>query len=200
MSNLPSRRRFLALTGTGTTAALAGCSQLESLTQSDDQANGEASDAVTVVVSPSQEEMATLNEQFQSGELSRTEALDEQQALTEEATSAFEDTASEQDISVEDSAPEFGLLQVTGDDSAIMDALRNGEIEGIYPGDQYDAFVQQEQQRAQQQRMVAEQQQQQEQNQDQQADNETNDSDGNESTGNESDADNTSESGNESAE
>lgn len=195
MSNLPSRRRFLALTGTGTTAALAGCSQLESLTQSDDQANGEASDAVTVVVSPPQEEMSNLNERLQSGELNRTEALDEQQALNEDATSSFEDAASEQGISVEDSAPEFGLLQVSGDDSAIMDALRNGDIRGIYPGDQYDAFVQQEQQRAQQQRMVAEQQQQQEQNQDQQADNETN-----ESADNESDADNTSESGNESAE
>ncbi|AEH35452.1 hypothetical protein [Halopiger xanaduensis] len=195
MSNLPSRRRFLALTGTGTTAALAGCSQLESLTQSDDGTNGDAGGAVTVAVSPPQAELESLNEQLQSGELNRTEALDEQQALNEDAVSAFEDTASDRGISVEDSAAEFGLLQVTGDDSAIMDSLRNGDIRGIYPGDQYDAFVQQEQQRAQQQRMIAEQQQQQ---QEQQSANETNDSDAD--SGNESDADNTSASGNESAE
>ncbi|RKD94875.1 hypothetical protein [Halopiger aswanensis] len=198
MSNLPSRRRFLALTGTGTTAALAGCSQLESLTQSDDGTNGEAGGAVTVAVSPPQEELESLNQQLQSGELNRTEALDEQQALNEDATAAFEDAASDRGISVEDSAAEFGLLQVSGDDSAIMDALRNGDIQGIYPGDQYDAFVQQEQQRAQQQRMIAEQQQQQQDQQDQQTD-ETNDSD-DDSTDDTSDADNTSESGNESTE
>ncbi|GAB3674208.1 hypothetical protein [Halopiger thermotolerans] len=194
MSNLPSRRRFLALAGTGTTAALAGCSQLESLTQSDDGTTGGAGGAVTVAVSPPQEEIAKLNERFQSGELSRTEALDEQQALNEDATAAFEDAASNRGISVEESAPKFALLQVTGDDSAIMDALRNGDIDGIYPGDQYDAFVQQEQQRARQQRMIAEQQQQ----QDQQPNNETNGSDSD--AGNTSDADNTSASGNESTE
>ncbi|WP_049926867.1 hypothetical protein [Halopiger goleimassiliensis] len=174
MSNHPSRRRFLALTGTGTAAGLAGCSRLESLTQSDDQGDSGAGDAVTVAVSPSQEQLASLNERFQSGELSQTEAIDEQQALTEDATSAFEASASERDISIEASEPAFGLLRVTGDDTAIMDALRSGDIEGIYPGDQYDAFVQQEQQRVQQQRMIAEQQ---EQGQDQQTDDGTNDSD-----------------------
>ena len=166
MTNGHPRRRFLALTGTGAAASLAGCSQLDALTQSDD----ESSDAVTVAVTPDQEELQRLNEEIrtavENGDLSQQEAqqrsLEERRNLTEEAATEFEESAAGSDITVEESEPEFGLLLVTGSDEAIMSALRGGDISGIYPGDQYDAFVQQQQQRVQRQEMLQEQQEQQE--------------------------------------
>ncbi|WP_126661594.1 hypothetical protein [Haloterrigena salifodinae] len=152
------RREFLGIAGTGVAASLAGCSQLEALTQSDEG----SSDAVTVAVSPDRKKLEQLNEELQSavqsGNMSQQEAgqraREEQRNLTEEAATEFEDSVGDSEITVEESAPEFGLLRVTGSDEAIMSALREGEISGIYPGDQYDAFVQQQQQQAQQQEML----------------------------------------------
>lgn len=157
------RRQFLGIAGTGAAASLAGCSQLESLMQSDDG----SSDAVTVAVSPDREKLQRLNEEIQTavqnGNISQQEAqqraMEEQRNLTEEAVSDFEESVGGE-ITVEESAPEFGLLRVTGSDEAIMSALREGEISGIYPGDQYDAFVQRQQQRAQRQEMLRQQQEQ----------------------------------------
>ncbi|QRV14395.1 hypothetical protein JMJ58_15835 [Haloterrigena salifodinae] len=176
------RRAFLGIAGTGVAASLAGCSQLEALTQSDDG----SSDAVTVAVSPDREELKRLNEEIQtavqSGNMTQQEAqqraMKEQRNLTEEAATEFEDSADDSDISVEESKPEYGLLRVTGSDEAIMSALREGEISGIYPGDQYDAFVQQQQQQAQQREMLRRQQ------EEQQNDSAENESD----AGNETDA------------
>ncbi|RZH67707.1 hypothetical protein [Natrinema altunense] len=170
MTDLPTRRGFLALTGTGAAASLAGCSQLESMTQSDDSGG----DAVTVTVSPNQEDIASLNDEFQSGNLTRQEAMAKQRKLVEQAGSEFADSASDRDFTIADSEPQFGLFRVTGSDEAIMDALRNGDIDGIYPGDQYEVFVQQQKQR----QAMREQQQQQQQQQEQDAGNETNSSDG----------------------
>ncbi|QCS42377.1 hypothetical protein [Natrinema versiforme] len=180
MTDFSTRRGFLALTGTGAAASLAGCSQLDSLTQSDDSGG----DAVTVAVSPNQEDMASLNEDFESGNLTRQEAVAKQRELVEQAGNAFEDSASDRDFTVEDSEAKYGLFRVTGSDEAIMGALRDGDIDGIYPGDQYEVFVQQQQQ----QQAMREQQQQQQQEQD--AGNETNSSDGgNETaTGNETES------------
>lgn len=165
MTDLSTRRNFLALTGTGAAASLAGCSQLESLTQSDDSGG----DAVTVAVSPDQEDLASLNQEYQSGNLTQQEALTQQRELIEQAGSEFEDSASNRDFTVEDSEPQFGLFRVTGSDEAIMGTLRDGTVDGIYPGDQYEVFVQQQQQ----QQAMREQQQ-----QEQAAGNETDSSDG----------------------
>lgn len=201
------RRQFLGIAGTGAAASLAGCSQLESLMQSDDG----SSDAVTVAVSPDREELQRLNEEIQSavqnGTISRQEAeqraIEEQRNLTEEAATDFEESVDGSEITVEESAPEFGLLRVTGSDEAIMSALREGEISGIYPGDQYDAFVQQQQQRAQRQEMLRQQREQQAQQENETANESDSGTELNESdSGNETDAGNgttESDGGNESA-
>lgn len=160
MTNGHDRRRFIQIAGTGAAASLAGCAQLDSLMQSD----GDSSDAVTVAVSPDREEMQAVSEEIQSevenDNLSRQEAqqrmASEQQNLTEAAATEFEESADGSDISIEDAETQYGLFRVTGSDEAIMDALRNGEVSGIYPGDQYDAFLQQQQQREQQRQMMQE--------------------------------------------
>ncbi|WP_222918699.1 hypothetical protein [Natrinema sp. SYSU A 869] len=163
MSNLSTRRGFLALSGTGAAASLAGCSQLDSIGQSNDEgANG-----VTLSVTPDQEELVSLEEEIQAdidnGNLSEQEAGQEFQdrrlELMKETTTSFEESAGESDLSVEESKPKYGLLRVTGPDEAIMDTLRNGDVSGIYPGEQYDMFIQRQQQQEQQQAMLEEQQQ-----------------------------------------
>ncbi|QSW99319.1 hypothetical protein [Haloterrigena alkaliphila] len=202
MTNGHDRRRFIQIAGTGAAASLAGCAQLDSLMQSD----GDSSDAVTVAVAPDREEMQALNEEIQSevenGNLSRQEAqqrmVSEQQNLTEAAATEFEESADGSDISIEDAETQYGLFRVTGSDEAIMSALRSGEISGIYPGDQYDAFVRRQEQQAQRRQMLQERQQQAEQQEngtetESGPGNETGDSDGGNETENSSDGNVTAE-------
>lgn len=161
MPNLSTRRGFLALSGTGAAASLAGCSQLDSMGQS----NEEETNAVTLSVTPDREKLASLEEEIRAdiddGNLSEREAGQEFEErrleLTKEATTSFEDSAGESDISVEESEPKYGLLRVTGPDEEIMDALQNGTVGGIYPGEQYDQFIQRQQRQEQQQAMLEEQ-------------------------------------------
>ncbi|MFC6769838.1 hypothetical protein [Natrinema soli] len=196
MSNLSTRRGFLALSGTGAATSLAGCSQLDSMGQSND----EGENAVTLSVTPDREKLAEIQTDIDDGNLSDQEArqeLEERQLeLTKEATTSFEESAGESDISVEESEPKYGLLRVTGPDEAIMDALQNGAVGGIYPGERYQLFVQRQQQQEQQQAMLEEQQ------QAQNGGNETNGSDpGNVTSGSGSGNEtNGSDSGNETAE
>lgn len=148
MSNLPTRRGFLALTGTGAAASLAGCSRLESIT-----GNGSQSDeAVTVTVQPDQEQLSALEEELraglESGNISQREAQqrfrEKQRNLTEAAAATFEETAAGTDeISIVESAPSYGFFLVDASGSAIVDALRRGEIAAIYPRDQYQQFARQ---------------------------------------------------------
>ncbi|ELY79873.1 hypothetical protein [Natrinema pallidum] len=153
MSNLPTRRGFLALTGAGATASLAGCSQFESIGQSDDDATA----AVTLQVRPDEETISTLGDEIQSdvesGDLGRQEAQLEyqkrQRELVESAATDFEDSAPTA-ITIENSETAYGLFLVTGSDEAILQSLRDGAVGAIYPGEQYDPLVRQQQQRAQQ--------------------------------------------------
>ncbi|WP_408958162.1 hypothetical protein [Natrinema sp. 74] len=148
MSNIPTRRGFLALTGTGAAASLAGCSQLESIT-----GGGSGSDeALTVTVQPDQEPLSALEEELraglESGNISQQEARrrfrEKQRSLTEEAASTFEETAaSSDDISITKSAPSYGFFLVNASGSALVDALRRGEIAAIYPQSQYEQFAKQ---------------------------------------------------------
>ncbi|AFO56296.1 MULTISPECIES: hypothetical protein [Natrinema] len=153
MSNLPTRRGFLALTGAGATASLAGCSQLESIGQSDD----DAATAVTLQVRPDEEKVSTLGDEIQadieSGDLGRQEAQlayqKRQRELVESAATDFEDSAPAA-ITIENSETAYGLFLVTGSDEAILQSLRDGATGAIYPGEQYEPLVQQQQRRAQQ--------------------------------------------------
>lgn len=197
MSNLSTRRGFLALTGTGTAASLAGCSQLESLAQNDSENGG---DAVTVAVQPDREALTSLQEEVQNNasdeNLSQREFQqvyrERQRELVAETATAFEESANERDFTIEASETEYGLFRVTGSDGAIMDALQNGDVSGIYPGERYELLVQRQERQEQQQAMLEEQQQARE-------DNETNGSDSGNVTDGSGSGTETTDSGNETA-
>lgn len=157
MSNLPTRRGFLTLTGTGAAASLAGCSQLESITQGESES---ADDALTVTVQPDQETLTSVNEEIssdlESGNISRQEAQqrfqEEQQRLTEEAATPLQETAESDDqVSIEQSDPAYGFFLVDAPAETLVGALQNDELSAIYPADQYEQFAQQRDQYEQQQ-------------------------------------------------
>lgn len=180
MSNLPTRRGFLALSGTGAAAGLAGCSGLESLTQ---DGSGNADGPVTVTVMPDQEQLQSLEQELsqsiQDGNISEQEASQQYQErqleLTEEAAAPLEELAdSNGDVSIEESSPAYGFFLVDAPAETIVTALQDGDISAIYPEDSYEQFAAQQAQLEQQQAAVDDQ---------QGADNATNESTaGNEST------------------
>lgn len=181
MSNLPTRRGFLALSGTGAAAGLAGCSGLEALTQDD---SGSADGALTVTVTPDQEQLQSLEQELsqsiQDGNISEQEASQQyqerQRELTEEAAAPLEELAdSNGDVSIEESSPAYGFFLVDAPAETIVTALQDGDISAIYPEDSYEQFAAQQAQLEQQQAAMDDQ---------QGADNATNESTaGNESTG-----------------
>ncbi|MDF9746159.1 hypothetical protein [Natrinema salsiterrestre] len=182
MSNIPTRRSFLALTGTAAAASLAGCSRFGSTDQSADGSE----DPVTVQITAAEEEVTSLREEIEadieSGDLSQQEGQLEYRErrleLVESAATSFEESVSDSEFTIEESETAYGLFLVAGSADAILSELRNGSVGGVYPGDQYEQRVQQQQQQAQrreQQRALLEQQQQ---AADNETTNETNETDG----------------------
>lgn len=201
MSNLPTRRGFLALTGTGAATSLAGCSQLDSITQN---GSGNGGDALTVTVQPNQEKLTALQEEIRSslenGTISQQEAQQRfregQRKLTEEAAAAVQTMAESADgVSIEKSSPSYGFFLVDAPAETLVTALQSGDISAIYPADRYEEFAQQRD-RLEQQRTAANEQQQSTETNESSSDGSPNESTGdrstNESTGdgstNESDA------------
>lgn len=149
MPNLPTRRGFLALSGTGAAASLAGCSQLESITQGD---SGNADGPLTVTVSPDREQLASLEQELrrsvQSGNISEQQASQRfqkrQRELTEEAATAVEELANNNDdVSIEKSSASYGFFLVDAPAETLVTALQNGDIGAIYPEERYAQFAQQ---------------------------------------------------------
>lgn len=167
MSNIPTRRSFLALTGTAAAASLAGCSQFGS---TDQTADG-STEPVTVQITADEEKVTSLRQEIEAdienGDLSQQEGRLEYQErrleLVESAATSFEETVSESEFTIEKSETAYGLFLIAGPADAILSKLQDGSVGGIYPGDQYDQRVQQQQQQArrrEQQRALLEQQQQ----------------------------------------
>ncbi|MFW6004014.1 MAG: hypothetical protein ACOCPV_00090 [Halodesulfurarchaeum sp.] len=161
----PDRRSFLVLTGTSATAALAGCTSLDSQSTTDgegeDSPGSEAT--LTAQVQPDQEELQTLQEDLQSeiedGELSEEEAqqeLQEKQAeLTAEAVRSYEEeVADEESVTVEDSEPEYGILRISAPATTLVSTLEDGGFAALLSSEYYDQYIQQqEQQQALQEQM-----------------------------------------------
>lgn len=172
MQNQPDRRSFLALTSASTIGALAGCSNVNSQPQTEenggDSAENQGDDSdttatLTVQVQPDQEELTTLQEDLQQeiedGEITQEEAQQKLQSkqveLTEKAVISYEETAANDDtISVEKSESEYGMLQVNAPTTTLVSTLQNGEFAALLPEEYYEQFIQQqEQQQAMQEQM-----------------------------------------------
>lgn len=186
MANLPTRRGFLAAAGTGTAASIAGCSQLESITQND---SGTADGPLTVTVMPDQEQLTSyeqeLRQSLENGSITQQQAgqrfRDKQRELTEEAGTAIQElAAANDDVTIEESSPSYGFFLVDAPPATIVGALQSGDISAIYPADRYEQFAQQRDLLEQQQAATGSQ---------QGATNETNESNGSTSDANESTTD-----------
>lgn len=164
------RRQFLALAGTGVTASFAGCSALNSQSdtnesEDDDESANESDDsdplaglsdaATTAVVGPdraAQQELQALEqelaEEVEDGETSeeemRAQLQERQQEALTAATDALESYVEEaEDLTIEDELPDQGAFLIDGSASAMIDALNEGAVAQLYPG---QAFVTTQQQ------------------------------------------------------
>lgn len=155
-----SRRRLLEAGVAGAAVSLAGCTSLGS----DD---GDATEPKTVTVAAGlgdedaqtiqQEAQATnqeIQQQLEAGEINETEAQqrqqeaqieaqEAQQELVTEAVEAIETHVEDTDgLTLEDSAPQTGILLVEGDPDAVVGLLDLPEVNGLLEGDQFEELQQ----------------------------------------------------------
>lgn len=155
MENQLYRRSFLALTSTSAMGAIAGCSSLNSQSQTEESTGDSGTNTLTAQVQPDQEELTALQEDLQQeiedGEISQEEAQQELQSkqveLTEDAVSSYEEIAADDEsISVENSESEYGILQVNAPANTLVNALQNGDFAALLPKAYYDQYIQQQEQ------------------------------------------------------
>jgi hypothetical protein len=142
------RRRFLQLAGTGTAASLAGCS---ALSDQEGGGGGEGSEeaepaTVTLAVQPDQQSLqevqSEIQSQVQSGELDPRQAQAEFQRrrteLTRNAVDTFRNRTGNVSVSVDDTVAQFGVLLVSGDPAALIEALSFEEVNALLPASTFD--------------------------------------------------------------
>lgn len=169
MDSFPSRRRVLQTTGALGAASLAGCSQLDSSddpdgddddvddfedegdADPDEEPDIDPEDGIAAIVEPDEEQQAELMareqelmEEIEQEDISQEEAIAEleemQTEMNEEAIGEFESYTDEIDgLTIEGRINEIGLLLVDGDDGAILDALKDGAVGGLFPGGEFEA-------------------------------------------------------------
>lgn len=146
MTDEYDRRRFLQLSGTGTAAALAGCTAFNPLSDDGD----EPDDVVTAAVGPDPDEIEDLIEAVEEGEMDAMEAQQREQELIEEATEAFEARVEDDsDLTIEESSGDVGLYQIDGSAESIVSALREGAVSSLHRAAAYDQFLEQQEQQPQ---------------------------------------------------
>lgn len=165
MKNQPNRRSFLALTGTTSIGAIAGCANLNSQSEPDESDGDDSTEnegdssgttaTLTAQIQPDQEELTAFQEELQTeiedGETSQREAQQELQSkrteLIEQAVSSYEETSADDDtISVENSDSESGLLQLDAPATTFVSALQEGDLAGVFPEEYYEQYIQQREQ------------------------------------------------------
>ncbi|OVE83231.1 hypothetical protein [Natronolimnobius baerhuensis] len=172
MESNPTRRRLLQLSGVGATASLAGCSQFdipgsqddngadpqtesEAELEADTEPDSDPEDGITAIVQPDPEALQQLQQEvmaeLEEGELDQQEAQMEFQQRQVELISShaveFEsEMAADDDISVEAGVAQEGALLLDGPDERFMELLRNSEVSGLMPGEEYGRMLEQQQQ------------------------------------------------------
>ena len=163
MERLQNRRRFMQLATAGAAASIAGCSDLQSSTNGDDEdldpSAEEAPDeidvsdtALTALVQPGQDDLMALqeelNEEVEAGELDEMEAQqvfqERQMELTQELAEEFEAGADgAEGYSIEESMTEQGAFLVDGDAETLVAELNDGDLSALLPGQEFvDALAQ----------------------------------------------------------
>lgn len=142
-----------------------GDSANESATSTDAQLEADAEpdiepeNGITAIVQPDQEALQELQEEVmaevEEEEISQQDAqleIQQRQAeLTATRAAEFESTVADaDDLSVEAGIAEQGALLLDGSDERLLETLRNGEVAGLIPGDEYGQLLAQQQQQQQQ--------------------------------------------------
>lgn len=151
MVDTPNRRRFLQLTGASATAAVAGCADLNPMSDGD----GPHADKVTAIVEPNREAMQEIEEDVMAGEMDQMEAEQELETLVDDAITSFEDREADDDeLIVEESESltdqtgqmEMGMLYLLdGEPASLIDALMNGTVSQLHGGATYETILEQQQ-------------------------------------------------------
>ncbi|WP_141212951.1 hypothetical protein [Halorubrum sp. Ea1] len=156
MTQSSGRRSFLALTGTSATAALAGCTDLNTQPQTDgdEGATTDSEATLTVQIRADQAELTSFQEELradiENGNLSRAEAQqayqNKQEELIQNATSTYEDAVADDNaVSVQDAEPTVGLLRLTAPAATFVSGLEDGDLAAILPAAYFDQYLQQQQ-------------------------------------------------------
>ncbi|WP_196219581.1 hypothetical protein [Halorubrum sp. BV1] len=145
------RRRVLAAAATGSALSLAGCSSLESddgptQTGDSDGDGGTADDASATVALDIQADLqaaqADIQQRFQDGNLTRTEAQAEiretQLDLLTEAVSTVESYASDTDeLTVTQTNAQAGAVLVSGDPGAVLRVLDAESVSALLAAEEF---------------------------------------------------------------
>ncbi|OIB59230.1 hypothetical protein [Natrialba sp. SSL1] len=161
MTDFPTRRRVLQLTGVGATASLAGCTQFDipgigsddspPELETDEEPGIDPADGITASVQPSQQEQAQIQQEVmaEAGEDASQEELmaEIEQRTTElfraEAVEFESAMLGEDEISLEGAIAEQGAFLLDGPDERLVDLLRNGEVAALLPGEDYELVLEQ---------------------------------------------------------
>lgn len=145
MNAFSNRRRFLQTAGAGAVATVAGCNQLDTDTAGNRSAESgfEPSDGVVTQVGPTQQELRAIQQEVQAQAQeegwNQTKIEEEfqrrQQERFEEEVDAFDSLAADLDgVTIENRVAERGIFLLDGSDEALLDALRNEDIDALFPG------------------------------------------------------------------
>jgi hypothetical protein len=150
-----NRRRFLQLAGTSATLSLAGCS---APTPDDAPADSDGASAqlatVTVALEIDEEALQAAQEdlvtQVQNGTINQTEAQEELYAteseLLTEAATAFEERVADRDsLTIDQKAPEIGVMLVSGLPVELIDSIGQAEVRGLFSAKTYEQALAQQQ-------------------------------------------------------
>ncbi|MFC7166023.1 hypothetical protein [Halospeciosus flavus] len=129
--------------GTGTAAALAGCSSMQNNTQPTDDGESSGSEpTVTVAVNADQQKLRQrqqeISSEYKAGNITRSEARKQfqtaQQKLRAEAVNTFTARASSKSsLSIDNSIKQLGVLLVTGASAELINSLSFSEVNGLLP-------------------------------------------------------------------
>lgn len=155
---------MLQLTGVSATASLAGCSQFDvpgvgsngddvPELETDEDPDIDPAEGVTASVQPPQEELAQLEQEVMAeaeegmGQEEMMEEYEQRQTeLFQERSVEFESEMLDDDeLSLEGAIGEQGAFLIDASDERLVDTLRNGEVDALLPGEDYELVLQQAQ-------------------------------------------------------
>ena len=149
------RRRFLELAGTGATLSLAGCtapSPQGGLEESEDTSGTPTTVTVALAIDQAtlQETQESLAEKVQNGTINQTEMQEQFYAsqaelLTEAASAVTEQAGETETLSIEQTASELGVMQVSGTPATLISLLGNNEVRGLLSAETFEEAIAQQQ-------------------------------------------------------